>query len=144
MSRPIKFRGQPIDGSGWVYGYYVYTFEIGYYSQGHTDVPPRLHYIFGDSGDYCEVKAETVGQYTGLNDRNGKEIYDRHKVKFKRFTNEYIGVVHFEKGCFVVKWESVVGSYNEKASHSVYLKDCENIEIIGDEFHFLKGEDNNA
>ncbi|WP_025720243.1 hypothetical protein [Paenibacillus sp. 1-18] len=64
--RDIKFRGKPINGTGWVYGYYVYQFEIGYYSQGYTDVPPRVHYIFGDKGDFCEVDPATVGQFIDL------------------------------------------------------------------------------
>lgn len=73
--RDIRFRGKAIDGGSWVYGYYVYTFEIGYSPQGLYDVPPRRHYLFGNSGDFCEVDPETVGQYTGLPDRYGKEIY---------------------------------------------------------------------
>ncbi|MGG4217279.1 hypothetical protein ABEW32_03495 [Paenibacillus jamilae] len=64
--RDIKFRGKPINGTGWVYGYYVYQFEIGYYSQGYTDVPPRVHYIFGDKGDFCEVDPATIGQFIDL------------------------------------------------------------------------------
>ncbi|MBT2759989.1 YopX family protein [Paenibacillus sp. ISL-20] len=75
--------------------------------------------------------------YAGLSDCNGKEIYERHEVKFRKYRNENTGVVCFEKGCFIVKWESVVGAYGEKATHSEYLKNCENIEIIGD---LLEGE----
>ncbi|MGR6764475.1 YopX family protein [Paenibacillus sp. T2-29] len=97
--RDIKFRGKKINGTGWVYGYYVYQFEIGYYSQGYTDVPPRVHYIFGDKGDFCEVDPATVGQYTGLKDRNGKEAY--HK-----------DIVDYDDCLYVIEWdEKTTGFY---------------------------------
>lgn len=69
--------------------------------------------------------------YTGFQDKNGKDIYDRDEVRFRKFMTEYTGVVRFEKGCFIVKWESVVGAYGEKATHSEYLENCEKIEVIG-------------
>lgn len=85
------------------------------------------------NGMYHESKFTgrfVVQQYTGLKDHTGKRIYDYDNVKFRKYTKEYSGTVHLEKGCFIVKWESVVGAYGEKATHSEYLKNCENVEVI--------------
>ena len=59
--REIKFRGKRIDNSEWVYGWF--SEDSGYAE------------ILTEYND-CEVILETVGQYTGLKDRDGVEIYE--------------------------------------------------------------------
>jgi hypothetical protein len=62
MIRVIKFRGKRIDTKEWVYGHYVGD------SLGHQ--------IVTKDGSCWIVDPKTVGQFTGLVDKNGKEIFE--------------------------------------------------------------------
>lgn len=65
--RTIKFKGKRIDNGEWIYGSYVphYNF-FGTIKDEMVD----------ENGNLFEVAPSTVGQYTGLKDKNGKEIYE--------------------------------------------------------------------
>ncbi|MGJ1369536.1 YopX family protein [Sphingobacterium spiritivorum] len=63
MNREIKFKAIRKDGGGWAYGYLTHT-------QKH--LPPCIHVGIVE---VYEVIPETVCQFTGLFDKNGKEIY---------------------------------------------------------------------
>lgn len=62
MSREIKFRGKQIDNGEWVYGYLA-----------DEDYINDINSIDLSS---IEVDRDTIGQFTGLLDKNGKEIYE--------------------------------------------------------------------
>ena len=135
--REILFRGKRKNNGEWVEGDIHKNTE---FSKAH--IHPSSERVMSFA-----VVPETVGQYTGLTDKNGRKIFEGDICRFKRFNDVHVGEIVFNviTASFAIWYQSIVGAYGEKATHKTLIYICDNIEVIGklhDNPELIGGEEN--
>lgn len=129
MNRTIKFRGKTINEGEWIYGM---TISHGAIARKRDNI-----YMEVAEGKWKGIDPETVGQFTGLLDRNGKEIYEGDIVMQRGYSGVKPMVVRFEQGAFIVGWH---GGSSTQTRPMLIQKRCEVIGNVIDNPDLLNGK----
>ena len=124
MNREILFRGKRVDNGEWIYGYLIFSEDYIFDYSERIDIPYVIPIDNFNLKDYREYRVDenTIGQYTGLKDKNGNKIFEGDMLKS-----------YYDKPG-IVKWNNEIGAFQVKGIPSQTMKRCYQMEVIGNIF----------
>lgn len=128
--RDIEFRGKRTDNGEWVYGNLV------------RGCDKKYAYIveFGNEElcrNYVDVNPETVGQYTGLEDKNGTKIFEGDIVK--RFWFDIMCIYQIDYDNVLARFIGLAGM-----NFIAFYCDSEEFEVVGNIYNNKLEDFNNV
>ena len=134
--RDIKFRGKNKEGK-WIYGTGVVKVIVNCKETNALEIIQSVDYdeldYYVPNYDSEEIRPDTIGQYTGLKDKNGKEIYE----------DDIVYVISEDENAFIL-WDNVTSSYVIQFNswcadfHNYYEKELEVVGNIYDNKNLLE------
>lgn len=118
MQREIKFRGKRVDNGEWVCGSYHFSADGKYHyilaREKFVDVEP--HFCYLHEKEVWQVIPESVGQFTGLKNSLGKEIWEGDIIHCLKKGMQFGAVeqVEFKRGCFILRHRDIPVSVFEE------------------------------